>query len=300
MLNAPRSHVAIALALVYFIWGSSYLAIRIALESLPPLTMAGARFVTGGALLYGFSRWRGAPAATRAEWLSGFMIGALLMVVGNGGVCWAEQRVPSGIAALLIATTPLWMCLLGWAQGLSERPAHRTLAGLAIGFSGVGLLIVLSGGDTSGRIDPAGAAALLVSAASWAQGSLLSRRLPLPASATLSTALQMTGGGVLLLIVGSGAGELARISWAHTSAKALWALAYLTVVASLVAFTAYVWLLKHASPSLVSTYAYVNPVVAVTLGWLFAGEHVSSSLLVAAAVILAGVALIVSAERKEA
>lgn len=300
MLHAPRSHVAIALALVYFIWGSSYLAIRIALESLPPLTMAGARFVTGGALLYGFARWRGAPAATRAEWASGFMIGALLMVVGNGGVCWAEQRVPSGIAALLIATTPLWMCLLGWAQGHSGRPAHRTLAGLAIGFSGVGLLIVFSGSDTTGRIDPAGAAALLVSAASWAQGSLLSRRLPLPASATASTALQMTGGGVLLLVVGSSAGELARISWAHTSTKALWALAYLTVVASLVAFTAYVWLLKHASPSLVSTYAYVNPVVAVTLGWMFAGESITSSLLVAAAVILAGVALIVSAERKQA
>lgn len=300
MLPARRSHVAIALALVYFIWGSSYLAIRIALESLPPLTMAGARFVVGGAVLYRFSRWRGAAPATAREWLSGFLVGALLMVVGNGGVCWAEQRVPSGIAALLIATTPLWMSLLGWAQGSAARPGARTLSGLLVGFTGVALLIVCSGGDTSGPIDPPGALALLVSAASWAQGSLLSRRLPFPTSAPLSTALQMTGGGVLLLIVGFAAGEGARLDWARTSGRSLAALAYLTVIASLIAFTAYVWLLKHASPALVATYAYVNPVVAVTLGWAFAGEPVSASLLAAAAVILAGVALIVSGERAKA
>lgn len=296
MKEASRLSIAGALAIVYTVWGSSYLAIKIALESLPPLTMAGARFVIGGAVLHAFARWRGAAPATARHWRSGFTIGALLMVGGNGGVCWAQQHVPSGISALLIATTPLWMTLLGWLQGASARPAARTVAGLLLGFGGVALLVVLSGKDVSGRIDPLGAAALLCSAASWAQGSLLSRRVDLPPSATLATSLHMTGGGLLLLGVGLVAGEGARIELARISARSVWAVVYLTVVASLVAFTAYVWLLRAAPPALVSTYAYVNPVIAIGLGWAIAGERVSPALVVSAAVIIAGVALIVSAE----
>jgi drug/metabolite transporter (DMT)-like permease len=294
--SARRPAILAALLAIYLIWGSSYLAIKVALESLPPLTMAGARFVVAGVVLLAIARASGAAAPTAQHWLSGFAIGALLMLVGNGGVCWAQQRVPSGIAALLISTTPLWMTLLAWAQGASARPRMRTVAGLVTGFAGVGLLIVSSGQETGGRIDPAGAAVLLVSAASWAQGSLLSRRLPLPASAPSSTALQMGGGGALLLVVGLASGEGTHLDLAHASARSLAAVAYLTVVASIVAFTAYVWLLKVASPTLVSTYAYVNPVIAVALGWALAGEPLTPALASAAAVILCGVALIVTGE----
>jgi drug/metabolite transporter (DMT)-like permease len=287
--------VMVALGAVYVIWGSTYLAIRFAIETIPPFLMAGARYLTAGALLYGWSRLRGAPRPSRVHWRSAVIVGALLLLGGNGGVVWSEQRVSSGLVALLVSTEPLWIVLLVWLRARQERPGPRVIAGLALGF--IGLTILVKPGSASG-IDLAGAAVVLVASLSWAYGSLYGQRAKLPASPLLSTGLQMLCGGGLLLLAGVLTGEPAHFSPAAVSAKSLLALAYLIVFGAIVAFTAYVWLLKVAPPVLVSTYAYVNPLVAVFLGWGLAGEPISRGTLIAAAVILTGVALISSAQGK--
>jgi drug/metabolite transporter (DMT)-like permease len=288
--------VAIALGAVYLIWGSTYLAIRFAIETIPPFLMAAARYLTAGVLLYGWSRLRGAPRPSLVHWRSAVIIGALLLLAGNGGVVWAEQRVSSGLVALLISTEPLWIVLMTWLRDRRQRPGGRVIAGLLLGFTGLMLLVRPS---SSGGLDPLGVVAVLIASLSWAWGSLYSQRARLPASPLLSTSMQMLSGGGLLLLAGALTGEPARFALAEVSTRSLLSLAYLVIFGAIIAFTAYVWLLRSASAVLVSTYAYVNPVVAVLLGWAFAGEPITRGTLIGAAVILTGVALISSAQGKK-
>ncbi len=282
-----------AFAAVYIIWGSTYLAIRIAIETLPPFLMAGTRFTIAGILLHAWGRLRGEPAPARAHLAPSLTLGALFLLLGNGGVVWAEQRIPSGLAALLVAVTPAWTVLFEWGHG-GGVPRLRTLAGLAAGLVGVGLLVAPSG-PAGGRLDLAGAAACLLSSVSWSLGSVRSRTLRLPPSPAIASSLQMLSGGGLLLLVGLAAGEGARVDLAAASTRSVLAVVYLILFGSLIAFTAFTWLLRVSTPSRVATCAYVNPVVAVLLGWAFAGERLEARSLVAAAVIVFGVVLITTA-----
>ena len=289
--SVSRSRVIAAFAAVYIIWGSTYLAILFAIETLPPFLMAGSRFLVSGALLYGVARARGAERPERRNWAATAVIGALLLLGGNGGVVWAEQRVPSGLAALLVATVPVWMVTLEWLRG-GLRPTRGVVAGLMLGMAGLTLLIG-PGEFAGGRgADTLGAIVLVAASLSWATGSIYSRSAPLPKSPILTTGMEMLAGGVLLTLLGLATGELGRLDLAAASTKSWLALLYLVLFGSLVGFTAYIWLLKVSTPAKVSTYAYVNPVVAVLLGWLFANEPLTLRTLLAAAVIIAGVALI--------
>jgi drug/metabolite transporter (DMT)-like permease len=293
MLGTMRARLLAAFAAVYIIWGSTYLAIRFAVETLPPLLMAGARFVIAGSILILWSRLRErAGWPSRQDWLTGLVSGALLLLGGNGAVVWAEQRVPSGIAALLVAIVPLWMVLLDWIRAGGRRPATPVFIGLALGLVGLGLLVgpgALRGGSA---IDATGAGVLVLGSLSWAIGSLYTQRAPKASSPNRGSGTQMFAGGVCLLVVALITGEGAQLDLAHASTRSLLGFAYLVTFGSLIGFTAYVYLLTHTTAAKASTYAYVNPVVAVLLGWVFANEPVTSRTLVAAAVILAGVAII--------
>ena len=297
--RVSRSRVWLALASVYLIWGSTYLAIRYAIETLPPFIMAGVRFLIAGAILYLWARARGAARPDWRNWRAASIVGALLLLCGNGGVVWAEKSVPSGLAALLIAIVPLWMVSIEALRPGGERPGLRIWLGIALGLSGVVLLMggsgSGSGGAAGGQSYLWGTLALLAASLAWSFGSIWSKTAPLPASPLLATGMEMLCGGALLLIAGllMGEGGVAmQAGWAAVSAKSLWAMAYLILFGSLIGFTAYIWLLAATSPALASTYAFVNPVVAVFLGWAFAEEQVTGRTLVAAAVIVAGVLVI--------
>lgn len=295
--EVSRAQVMVAFAAVYVVWGSTYLAIRFAIETIPPFLMAGVRFLVSGAALYAWMRARGEPRPSAANWRATVIVGAFLLVGGNGGVTWAEQRVPSGLAALLVATVPLWMVLLEWVRG-GVRPAGRVWLGLAVGFLGLGILVgpaTLLGG---GGADPLGAGGLVLASVLWAIGSVYSKRAALPSSPLLATGMEMLGGGALLVLVGTLTGEWAGLDPAAVTPSSALGLAYLIVFGSGVGFTAYIWLLKHVEVAKVSTYAYVNPVVAVFLGWAFAGEPVSARTLLAAATIITAVMFITGAGRK--
>ncbi len=283
--------LAIAFACVYVIWGSTYLAIRFAVETLPPLWMAGSRFLIAGALLYAWVSWRGrARRPTRAQWKASALLGGLFFLGGNGGVCWAEQRVPSGLTALLVATVPFWMVVLDWARRNGVGPSRRSVLGLVLGFLGVALLL---GSGSGGRVDPAGAAILLVATLSWAAGSIHSRYAPHPSNHLQSTAMQMVAGGILLLVAGVLRGEWAALDAAKLSLRSIASLAYLILFGSLVGFSAYNWLLQATTPARVSTYAFVNPIVAVFLGWALAGEAITPRTILAGTVIVLAVSLII-------
>jgi drug/metabolite transporter (DMT)-like permease len=289
--------VVAAFAAVYVIWGSTYLAIRFAIETLPPLLMAGARFLLAGTAMYAFLRLRGEVAPTRREWRNAALVGLLLLGLGNGGVVMAERTVPSGVAALLVAMVPLWMTLLEWARPGGTRPTARTMAGLVVGFAGMVMLVGPAGLMGGGGVDMAGAAMVMVGSVAWAAGSIFSRGARLPGNPLMATAAEMLSGGVALVAAGLLWGELGSVSLSAISAASAASFFYLVVFGSLVAFTAYVWLLKVSTPARVSTYAYVNPVVAVFLGWAMAGEPVTARVLVAAAVILAAVGVITTGKR---
>jgi drug/metabolite transporter (DMT)-like permease len=283
-----------ALTLVYLAWGGTYLAIRVAIETLPPLLMASTRFLVAGALLYLWAVRRGdreGDRPTGRQWLAASIIGSALLLGGNGLVTLAEQHVASGIAALLVATVPLWMVMLARLV-LHERVGLLEWAGVVIGFGGVALLAWPSGPQ---RVDALGAAMVVLASISWAAGSLYARRASMPRRPLVGVAMQMLAGGVGLGIVGLIRGEAAQIQPESFSLESLLGLGYLIVFGSWVAFSAYVWLLRVTRTSLVSTYAYVNPIVAVVLGWLILSEPVTIRTLVAGLVILVGVALIVSA-----
>jgi drug/metabolite transporter (DMT)-like permease len=290
--SSSRSRIIAAFAAVYVVWGSTYLAIRYAVQSMPPFLMAGARFVVSGVILYAWARNRGARAPTTREWRDASITGVLMLCLGNGLVGWAEQRVPSGLAALLVAVVPLWMVLIDWARPNGRRPTALVIAGVIVGFAG---LIVLVGPRNVTGGDPAmWAAALVLIGASlaWACGSVFNQFGARPESAALSTGLQMIGGSVGLVAVGLFRGEASQIHLGQVSVASWIGWIYLVTFGSLIGFTAYIYLLKTVSPAKASTYAYVNPLVAVFLGWAIAGESVTTQTLAAAAVILTGVAMI--------
>jgi drug/metabolite transporter (DMT)-like permease len=291
--SVPLAHLVFALALVYVLWGSTYLAMRIAVATIPPFTMAAMRHLTAGALLYTFLRLRGTPAPRPVHWRSTAIIGALLLLLGNGGVAWAEQRVGSGMSALLICSEPMWVVLFVWLRRGGQRPSPRVVTGLLVGFAGLLLLVRPNG--TGLAVDKMGAAALLLASIAWAAGSLYVQRATLPESPWLTTAMQMLCGGAMLVVASVVSGEPARFAVSHVATGSVLAVVYLIIFGSLIGFTAYTWLLRSASPVLVATYAYVNPVVAVLLGWAFVHEAVTPAMLAGALVILAGVALITTA-----
>ncbi|HEY6066260.1 MAG TPA: EamA family transporter [Thermoanaerobaculia bacterium] len=290
-LEPRQGRIVAAFAAVYLIWGSTYLAIRFAIETIPPHLMAAARFLVAGAILYAWARLRGAPRPSFTNWRAAAVVGGLLLLGGNGAVVWAETRVPSGVTSLLVATVPIWMAIIESVRRGGRRPATAVIAGLVLGLGGLALL--LAPGRLAGRVDALGAGALLLGSFSWAFGSLLSRTAKLPKSGFLAAAMEMIAGGAWLLLFGLVTGQAGRLTLAALSAKSLVSLAYLIVFGSLVGFTAYIWLLGATTASRVSTYAYVNPVVAVLLGWAFAGEAMTLRTAVAAGVIVAAVALII-------
>ena len=282
--------LAVALVTVYIVWGSTYLAIAVANRSLPPLLMLSVRFLIAGALLYGWSLWRGDVAAERPgkrQWLSAAVVGSLLLLIDTGGVAWAEQRVASGTTALLVASVPLFIALLDRVF-FGIRLGFGAVAGIAAGLLGVGLLV-----GPSAHIDLLGAVVILVASFAWAAGSVYARVAPLPRKPVLSAAMQMLCAGFLLAVAGLAMGEGSRVHPGAVSSASLAAVAFLIVFGSLVAFTAYAWLLNNAPTNLLSTYAYVNPAVAVFLGWALIGEHVGSKEIAAGIVILSSIALLV-------
>jgi drug/metabolite transporter (DMT)-like permease len=292
-MDSARFRLTAALAAVYLIWGSTYLAIRFAIETIPPFLMSGSRFIVAGGTMYVVLRLSGAARPTPRQWWGAVVVGALLLLGGNGGVVWAVQHVPSGLAALLIATEPLWVLLVDWVRPGGVRPTRAEGFGLIVGFAGAALLISpaeLIGGRY--QVDPVGAAVLIFASISWAMGSVCSRYIPAPASPVLGTAMKMIAGGLLLGVVGLASGETGRLDISAVSAKSLAAMVYLIVFGAIVAFTAYIWLLKNTSLAMASTYAYVNPAVAVFLGWLIADEPITPRTVLAATIIVGGVLII--------
>lgn len=283
----PR--VWLALATIYVVWGSTFMAVTIAVRDVPPLLAMGIRHVTAGTLLLAWALPRGDGRGDRIGWAqvrAGFIFGGALFLLGHGGLAWAQQTVPSGVAALLIGSIPLWMALLDRVF-FGKRLHPSATLGLVVGFVGLAFLFDPFG---QGSFDRLGAVVCVLSALAWAAGSLYSRGAALPERPLVSAGLAALCGGVLLLVAGAAGGELGDL---HPTADSLGAIAYLVVVGTLVGFVAYVWLLRNAPTSLVATYAYVNPVIAVALGAVFLGEEITGQMLVAGAVIIGSVALIV-------
>ncbi len=283
--------VSLGLAAIYLIWGSTYLAVMVAIRTMPPLLMSSVRFLVAGALLYVWARRREARASAAPDgrqWLAAGTTGFALLLIGSGGIAWAEQRLDSGVAALLGASIPLWIALLDRLL-FGSRLSRLAMAGLGIGLAGVFVLV----GPASNGVNYIGAAAVLVSSLGWAAGSLHARSSPLPRSPLLTAGMQMLVGGALLGIAGIAAGETSQIHLEHLSAVSLVAFGYLVVGGSLLAYPLYHWLLRNAPTRVVTTHAYVNPAVAVLLGWAVLAEPLSRSTLVAAAAIVVSVLLIV-------
>jgi len=287
-MKERKTRIILSLLALYFIWGSTYLAIRIALEGFPPFIMAGTRFLLTGGGMYLFLRLRGIPAPARPEWIGGTLVGVLLLLGGNGGVVYAEQWVSSGLAAMGVAAVPLWTVLFA---GIWKRwPNRLELAGIVVGIAGVVFLNM----EGELRGSPAGATALLAASACWAFGSAWSRHLIMP-KGFMSVAVQMISGGILLIAASLFSGE--SIS-SVPSLRATGALIYLMLFGSLIAFSAYIYLLKNVRPALATSYAYVNPVIAVILGILFAGEKITSTGLVSMTIIITGVILVALGQKK--
>lgn len=282
---------AAAFAAIYLLWGSNFLAIRYAAEAIPPFLMMGARSLTAGALLFAWAYARHGARPSPGHWRSALAVGTVLFVGCHGLLAWAETTVASGVAALVLATIPVWLALLDWGTG-GARPNSRVVAGLALGLSG---LVVLVGPKPGADVPLPGLVALLVSAFAWAAGSILSRHLPHPKSLVLTSGMQLLCGGAVLVVAGVALGELDRIEGGTWPPRALVAFAYMVVAASLIGFTAYMWLLRVSTPARVGTYAFVNPVVALFVGWAVGGELIEARTLGASFVIVVGVALVVTA-----
>jgi len=285
-----------AFAAVYIFWGSTYLAIKYAIETLPPFLMAGSRFIVAGSILYVWARLsKDYEKPSFKHWRTSFIVGTLLLLGGNGGVVLAQHYISSSLAALLVATEPVWIVLLSWLWLKGTRPNWKVALGLLIGFLGVYLLIGGQGNsETSGNGQILGAFFVIAGAFSWALGSIYGLRATTPKSSALTAGMQMLSGGLVLTLVGSLKGEWTNFNVADVSASSWFAVVYLMIFGSIIGFTAYSWLLKNAEPAMVATYAYVNPVIAVFLGWLIAGETFTSQMLIGAGVIVSSVVLITS------
>jgi drug/metabolite transporter (DMT)-like permease len=297
--HPPAAEVMAAFAAIYFVWGSTFLAIRYAVETIPPFAMMAGRCLLGGAILLalGLVRERDLAWPTRREWGGALVIGVLLFVGCHGVLAYAEERVPSGIAALCLATIPLFVPLLAWALPDGRPPSRRRVAAFVVGFAGVALLVASQG--TGGGLHAADALLLGGSALSWAAGTVATRVVPVPRSPVLGAAMPLLAGGVILVLVAAGSGELSSLHPGDVTGRSIGGMAYLIVFGTVLTFSAYVWLLRVVSPARVATYAFVNPAVAVVLGWAVAGESLTAGAVIASAVIVAAVAVAVS-ERETA
>ena len=292
-MMSMKVKIWLALGAVYVIWGSTYLAIRFAVETIPPFLMVATRFLIAGAILYGFRRLRGDAPPSRVEWKAAAVVGILLLVGGNGIVVWAEQYIPSGITALIVGTAPVFMVLIDALRSGGQRPGFKRALGILIGFAGIVILINPSGlSQDPDRWVMIGLGALFLATFFWALGSLYNRNARLPGSPLLGTGMEMLVGGGCLLVIATLTGEWGRLDLASISTRSLWGLAYLIVFGALIGFVAYTWLLRVAPTPLVSTYAYVNPLIAILLGSWLAQEALDLRILLAAVVIVSSVFLI--------
>jgi drug/metabolite transporter (DMT)-like permease len=298
-VSHPRAwKVLLAFAVIYFVWGSTYLAIRVGVREIPPFLMAGMRFLVAGIVLYAWMRARGTPSPTAREWSGATLLAVLIFVFDYGLLFWAERRVPSGIAAVMLATIPVFMTLSEIWIIKTQRLTPRLGASLITGIAGVAVLVNRSGSFGDTPIDIVGACALIVAAISWSLASALTRKVPLPSAKTMSSGIQMLAGGVLLTLAATLLGEFRGFRMQAVSARAWLALAYLIVAGSIVAFTAYVWLIHHQSPTKVGTYAYVNPVVAILVGYFLGGEAIGGRTIVGSALVLLSVIGITTSPRE--
>jgi drug/metabolite transporter (DMT)-like permease len=281
--------VVAAFAAVYLLWGGSYIGIHFAMETIPPFLMTATRFATAGAILFVWARWRGAPAPTRANWRAAFIAGTLLFLCNNGLIVWAEHHgAPTGVVAVLIATTPIWMVLMTWLKPGGKFPGWLVIAGLATGFGGIILLV----NTEMGAIDLISVVAVLIAAFAWSYGSLYAKSAPLPKSATLSTGMQLLVGGMMQFLLAAVNGDFAKFDPAVVSLTSVVAILYLSLFASIIGFSAFTWLMRVSAPAKVSTYAYVNPVIAFFLGWILANETLTPRMIMAMGVIIASVVMI--------
>ena len=296
----PRAwKVLLAFAIIYFVWGSTFLAIRVGVREVPPFLLAGIRFLVAGIVLFCWMRAKGAPSPTAREWRAVALIAVPIFVLDYGLVFWSEQRVPSGVTAVMMATIPVFMALAEIVFLRTQRLTARLGLSLLVGMSGVAVLVGHIGNLAGASIDPAGACALIVGAISWSVAAPLSRKLPLPAAKAMSSGAQMLAGGILLTLLAAALGEFRGFHLSTVSRNAWLALVYLIVAGSIVAYTAYVWLIHHESPTKVGTYAYVNPVVAVLLGYFFGGEALGPRTIVGTALVLVSVVVITTTPQPE-
>ena len=302
MAAPKKTLVIVAFAALYVIWGSTYLGIKFSIETIPPFLMAGGRFILAGMIMYAIAWSQGIGESNWRNWRTSLIIGACLLLGGNGGVTISEKFIDSGLAALIVAIVPIYIVLLGWATGMSSRPTPIMWMGLAGGFVGVGILFGpgLHFHSVGGQNPVIGISILLVTSFIWSAGSLYSRATKHAPSPFLTAAQQMICGGFLLLIAGVITGELPRFHPRSVSMLSLGAFVYLVIIGAVVGYTAYIWLLRHCDPAKVATYAYVNPIVAVLLGTFFANETVTARMLIAAALIVGSVALIITAQQVRA
>ncbi len=296
MIRSDRIKLALAFASIYLVWGSTYLAIRYTVETIPPLLTAGIRHTIAGTIMLAWA-WARGFRPRREHWIAGVVLGALFFLVGHGTLHWAEQYVGSGLAALLIATEPMFILVLAWSMG-QQRISRLSALGLGLGVVGVAML---AGGELTVKGSSLlGSLAVLLGSLSWSAGVAISPKLKLPADALGRTALPTICGAVMLLAAAGITGEFQAVHWASISLKSILGLAYLIVFGSIVAFTSYTWLLQRCPPALVATHTYANPVVAVLLGWMLASERLSARVVLASVAILGAIVLIRKGEQKVA
>lgn len=305
--NLPhRLRVLASFSAIYLIWGSTFLATRFAIQTIPAFLMVTIRFLVAGGILYVWARLRGEPRPTAANWRASLIVGALLFVGGMGIGAWAMQFVPSGLAAVLIATASLWMVLLDWLWLDAPRPGRGVFVGLLLGLAGIVLIVgpdrlmTLRSNQSTDVKNLIGIGVLLLSALAWAAGSVYTRRATLPTSSRMASGMQMLTGAAMLLLLGAITGDFSRLNLTQITLRSALSLAYLAIFGSLIAFSAYFWLLRVSTPTRVSSYAYVNPITALLLGWALGNEPLTARTLLACAIILIGVALITTQRVKTA
>lgn len=298
--DRPRAwKVLLAFGIIYFVWGSTFLAIRVGVREVPPFLLAGMRFLVAGVVLYGWMRLKGAPSPSAREWSGATLLAVLIFVLDYGLLFWAEQRVPSGIAAVMLATIPVFMALSEILILKTQRLTPRLAVALLVGVAGVMVLVsrTVSFGDAP--VDPIGACALMVAAVSWSLASALSKKVPLPSAKAMSSGAQMLAGGFLLVVTAATLGEFRSFHVQAVSPRAWLALLYLIIAGSIIGFTAYVWLIHHESPTKVGTYAYVNPVVAVLVGYFLGGEALGARTIAGTLLVLVSVVVITTTPAKK-